>query len=327
MLEEVKAALREAFPGEEGDQQVAELEEEIGKTGDVQEKGRMLMDVMDYLQNPPDDKGEEGAADEGEEGDPPYPGEEGLQALWKEVTELCNEEDIDRLEDELKGKSGEEQWNILLDVRDYLLNGDEEEQQAFGEWNPSTSELESEWKQMLKRVPPEEVKEVKEDWKGASPEDKKRMVWDVRKFLEQQARAPRGRHVGALHGRHVGASRGRVTWASHGRVTWVSHGRVTWAPHGRCIGVTWALRGSLRFPSHMTPRTRPPRPRARRPRVRGRHRRGRRPSTTPRLGPGGTRCGAGVRGAAPSTSTTTSTTCRAARTTTAASGTTTTARR
>lgn len=124
---------------------------------------------------------------EGEEGaDPPYPGEEGLQTLWKEVTDLCNEEDIDRLEDELKGKTGEEQWNILLDVRDYLLNGDEEEQQAFAEWNPSTSELETEWKQMLKRVPPEEVKEVQEDWKGASAEDKKRMVWDVRKFLEQQ---------------------------------------------------------------------------------------------------------------------------------------------
>ena len=31
-----------------------------------------------------------------------------------------------------------------------------------------------------------QVKEVQEDWKGASIEDKKRMVWDVRKFLEQQ---------------------------------------------------------------------------------------------------------------------------------------------
>eukprot|EP00966_Prymnesium_polylepis_P299888 6930517-Prymnesium_polylepis.1 len=39
---------------------------------------------------------------------------------------------------------------------------------------------------MLKRVPKDEVKEVQEDWKGAGFDDKKRMVWDVRKFLEQQ---------------------------------------------------------------------------------------------------------------------------------------------
>jgi hypothetical protein len=156
MLQEVKDALLEAYPGEEGEQQVQELEEELEKTQvvpsvdtgeglvsvcvvcvvsvvwevvrrerapggyldtctrvlemdrgaphwalmrqDLQEQGRMLMDVMDYLQNPPEE-GEEGA-DPGEEGaegdDPPYPGEEGLQELWKEVTELCNEEDIDR---------------------------------------------------------------------------------------------------------------------------------------------------------------------------------------------------------------------------------------
>jgi len=192
MLQEVKDALLEAYPGEEGEQQVQELEEELGKTQDLQEQGRMLMDVMDYLQNPPEE-GEEGA-DPGEEGaegdDPPYPGEEGLQELWKEVTELCNEEDIDRLEEELKDKKGEDQWNILLDVRDYLLNGDEEEQNAFAEWQPSPVELEQEWKQMLKRVPKEEIKDVQEDWKGASFEDKKRMVWDVRKFLEQQEEEP-----------------------------------------------------------------------------------------------------------------------------------------
>jgi len=188
MLEEVKQALRDAFPGEEGDQQVEELEEEMAKTSDLQEKGRMLMDVMDYLQNPPDDERDDRETGQGdsEEVDPPYPGEKGLKELWTEVTELCNEEDVDRLEDELKGKSGPERWAILLDVRDYLLNGDEEEQQAFANWKPTLSELEQEWKQMLKRVPPEEAKEVQEDWKEAGAEDKKRMVWDVRKFLQQQ---------------------------------------------------------------------------------------------------------------------------------------------
>lgn len=124
----------------------------------------MLMDVMDYLQNPPEEEGGEEGADQGQEGaegeDLPYPGQEGLQELWKEVTELCNEEDIDRLEEELKGKTGEEQWNTLLDVREYLLNGDEEEQQAFADWQPTGPELDTEWKQMLKRVPKEEVKEV-----------------------------------------------------------------------------------------------------------------------------------------------------------------------
>ena len=183
MVEEVAAKLRESFPGEEGERQVAELDEELGKTDDLQEQGRMLVDVMDYLQNPPEEEGQE---EGGEEDDLPYPGEAGLEELWKEVCNLCNEDDIDRLENELKGKAGEEQWNILLDVRDYLLNGDEEEQAAYGEWQPSLGELEKEWKLMLARVPADEVDEVQVDWQKASEEDKKRMVWDVRKFLEQQ---------------------------------------------------------------------------------------------------------------------------------------------
>lgn len=182
MADEVKQALREAFPGEKGDQQATELEVEIAKTNDLQEKGRMLMDVMEYLQNPPEDN--DSSPDD--DADPPYPGEEGLQELWAEVTDLCNEEDIDRLEEELKGKSGEEQWAILLDVRDYLLNGDEDEQAAYADWKPTLSELEKMWKEMLKRVPKEEVKEVQEGWKAAGFEEKKRMAWDVRKFLEQQ---------------------------------------------------------------------------------------------------------------------------------------------
>ena len=40
---------------------------------------------------------------------------------------MCNEEDVERLEEELKGKPPEEQWKLLLDVREYLLNVDEEE--------------------------------------------------------------------------------------------------------------------------------------------------------------------------------------------------------
>lgn len=183
MTDEVKQALREAFPGEEGENHVKELEDELQKAEDLQEKGRMLMDVMDYLQNPPGDG--DGDQDDGADY-PPYPGEKGLQELWNEVIELCNDEDVDRLEEELKDKSNEDQWATLLDVRDYLLNGDEEEQKAFAEWKPTLNELESEWKQMVKLIPADEVKAVQEDWKVADQDEKKRMVWDVRKFLEQQ---------------------------------------------------------------------------------------------------------------------------------------------
>ena len=74
----------------------------------LQERGHILLDVLDYLQNPDDgEEGDEGGEYvEGDE-DPaqaqaggaggaanddelePYPGEEGLQELWKELQEVC----------------------------------------------------------------------------------------------------------------------------------------------------------------------------------------------------------------------------------------------
>ena len=39
---------------------------------------------------------------------------------------------------------------------------------------------------MMARVPAEDVGEVQADWKNASVEDKKQMVWDVRKLLDEQ---------------------------------------------------------------------------------------------------------------------------------------------
>merc|ERR1719181_115869 len=38
---------------------------------------------------------------------------------------------------------------------------------------------------MMARVPAEDVGEVQADWKNASVEDKKQMVWDVRKLLDE----------------------------------------------------------------------------------------------------------------------------------------------
>ena len=38
----------------------------------------------------------------------------------------------------------------------------------------------------MARVPAEDVDEVQADWKKASVEDKKQMVWDVRKLLDEQ---------------------------------------------------------------------------------------------------------------------------------------------
>merc|ERR1719421_2235768 len=117
---------------------------------------------MEYLQNPDEGEGEEDGGEEGEDQGPdePYPGEEGLDELWKEVVEMCNEEDVERLEEELKGKPPEEQWKLLLDVREYLLGVDEEERQAFEEWKPTMKELNGEWKELLKRVPQEDLVEV-----------------------------------------------------------------------------------------------------------------------------------------------------------------------
>ena len=102
------------------------------------------------------------------------------------MLEICAEDDVPRLEEELKGKAPEEQWKILLEVRDFLINGDAEEQQAFNEWQPTVAELDAEWKGLMDRVPPEEAEELAPDFAKASAEDKKRMVWDARNFLDEQ---------------------------------------------------------------------------------------------------------------------------------------------
>ena len=58
----------------------------------MQERGRILLDVMDYLQNPDAAEDEEEAtAGGGKDGSaeqdealPPYPGQKGLEELWNE---------------------------------------------------------------------------------------------------------------------------------------------------------------------------------------------------------------------------------------------------
>ena len=131
----------------------------------LQERGHILLDVLDYLQNPDDgEEGDEGGEYvEGDE-DPaqaqaggaggaadddelePYPGEEGLQELWKELQEVCSEDDIKRLEEELEGKQPEEQWKILMEVYEYLSEEQEQERQDFEEWSPTKADLENSWK-------------------------------------------------------------------------------------------------------------------------------------------------------------------------------------
>ena len=129
--------------------------------------------MLEYLQNPDDgeegdegdgyDEGDEepallqpggagGAADDDDDLEP-YPGEEGLQELWKEMQEVVSEGDIKRLEDELEGKQPEEQWKILMEVYEYLSEEQEQERQDFEEWQPTKAALEKEWKVTLTLEP------------------------------------------------------------------------------------------------------------------------------------------------------------------------------
>lgn len=185
LLQHVRAAITEAFTAEESSEQVQELEAELaGK--DLQERGSILLEVMEYLNNP---EGEGEGGEEGEEGQEeymPYEGEEALEGLWTEVVEMCNEEDVPALDEELRDKPPDEQWRILLEVRDYLINGDAEEQAEFNAWEPSPQELEGEWKVLIKRVPKDDLHDLQEDWLKADADERKKMVWDVRKFIEQQ---------------------------------------------------------------------------------------------------------------------------------------------
>ena len=196
MYQSAREMLREVVDESEVDAQLKELDGELaGK--DLQERGRILVDVLNYLEG----GGEEEEGEEGGEGDPnadpdggaeddldaeyePYRGEAELQKLWAEVVGLCASEDVPRLEEEVKGKAPEEQWRVLQDVRTYLLEGDDDEQAAFDEWQPTIGDLDAEWAALMERVPPEEAAEVAEDYRRADPNEKKRMVWDVRKFLD-----------------------------------------------------------------------------------------------------------------------------------------------
>eukprot|EP00320_Phaeocystis_rex_P009223 CAMPEP_0119070390 /NCGR_PEP_ID=MMETSP1178-20130426/37972_1 /TAXON_ID=33656 /ORGANISM="unid sp, Strain CCMP2000" /LENGTH=407 /DNA_ID=CAMNT_0007052221 /DNA_START=51 /DNA_END=1274 /DNA_ORIENTATION=+ len=209
MHDEIRELAKQMYTDQgELDSFLGELDSELQENGDLQERGHILLDVLEYLQNPEeqgevddplDDEGEEdsaapqqsvsagaGGEADGDDDIEPYPGEEGLQELWREVQEVCSEEDIKRLEEELDGKPPEEQWKILMEVYEYLAEEQEQERQEFEAWKPSKKELETDWQELMGRVPTEDVDEVQADWKTATAEEKKQMVWDVRKLLDEE---------------------------------------------------------------------------------------------------------------------------------------------
>ena len=79
----------------------AELDAELAGR-DVQERGRVLVDVLEYLRNPQEatEEGEEeevdaqNGADDLDPGD--YPGPDALRQLLQQVQSLCVEEDLIR---------------------------------------------------------------------------------------------------------------------------------------------------------------------------------------------------------------------------------------
>ncbi len=180
LFDETKAALQSKVDADELGAQLDELNGELeGK--ELQEKGRILLEVLDYLNNPDEEEYPEYPEE--------YPGPDELAELWKEVEELCVAEDLPKLKEEVGSKAAEDQWKMLLEVRAYLLEGDEEERQAMEEWKPTVAELDAEWHELMARVPDEEADqlvEVQKAYAQAEPEEKKRMVWDVRmNFIEE----------------------------------------------------------------------------------------------------------------------------------------------
>ena len=119
MHEEIRELAQQMYTNEEEyNNFLSELDAELEENNDLQERGHILLDVLEYLQNPEEgEEGDYGVGDDtegaparpataGGDGDEveemePYPGEEGLQELWKELQEVCSEDDIKRLEDEL----------------------------------------------------------------------------------------------------------------------------------------------------------------------------------------------------------------------------------
>jgi hypothetical protein len=206
-VEELFAAVLEAFDEnfspEDSAQQKAQLEGELADK-DLQERGRVLDEVMDFLQNELQN-GEGGNGEEGEESEggaqgnapkravEPYRGTHALEELWNEVVEMCAEEEIPGIEEGLVGKSSEERWKMLLDIRDYLVTGDADEQEAYEKWQPSEPRLDEEWDELAMMIPPEEREEIDEQWPDAGYEEKRAILWDVRKFVaEKEEAAARG---------------------------------------------------------------------------------------------------------------------------------------
>ena len=198
---DAQEALGATVDGDDLQAQLNELDAELdGK--DVQERGRILAEVLDYIANLQQGGGQYQEDEYPDE----YQGEELLEELYQEVLGRCVAEDKPRLEKELEGKQAEEQWRTLLEVRDYLLGdggdggdggeeevGEEEwspeEQAEFDAWTPTPEELDGEWDSLMASVPPKQAREVQLDYDGADDLKRKQMVWDVRKFIEDEQEA------------------------------------------------------------------------------------------------------------------------------------------
>jgi len=190
LLIEARQAIAERFSPESAEEQFGELEREIADK-DLQEAGRVLTEVAAYLQETDLQEAEQGGMDDDprELGEPlePYSGPEALEQLWLDVCKLVrNEEDLGLLEEEMGDKPPEEQWKVLLDVRDHYLSGEEEEQEAFEQWEPTDKDLEEEWGELRSQVPVDDVAEVQRNWDEANAVTRKAIVWDVRLFVEEQ---------------------------------------------------------------------------------------------------------------------------------------------
>lgn len=188
LLDKARVLIAEIMPPDDAEDQINELQDELDNIDDVREQGRVLANVIDYLLTNEEEAADTAYADEGEP-PPEYAGEEQLDALWAEVVEMVKEEDLDALEGELKDRLPEEQWRILHDVREFLLSGEAEEQERLAEWNPTEEELEQEWAELIGAEDIDEASNLREDWATANYEQKKAIVWDVRRYLEEEEQA------------------------------------------------------------------------------------------------------------------------------------------
>lgn len=201
MLDDARTLLaEEGMEEEEQLKFIEELRAELeGK--ELQERGATLVDILEELQAPRegmddigDDYGGDGRPMEGDDdggsyearAPPPYEGPEALAELRQQVMEAVGESDARDLEEKLNSSDEHEQWELLWEVRDYLQQLEEEDAKEYEEWEPTAEELEEEWKELLTRVPEEDLASVEADWAKASYDEKKRWVWDVSKILDQE---------------------------------------------------------------------------------------------------------------------------------------------